>query len=83
MLTSTLTSKGQATIPASVRKILGLKPGEKVYFEPRGDFVAIKKVPDFFSLMGSIKTRVKYTDQKADRAIGKMLSQRYKNTDNG
>ncbi|MGH7915603.1 MAG: AbrB/MazE/SpoVT family DNA-binding domain-containing protein [Candidatus Binataceae bacterium] len=33
MATSQLTSKGQATIPASVRIKLGLKPGDAVIFE--------------------------------------------------
>ena len=32
MQTSTLTSKGQVTIPAEVRKRLGLHPGDRVGF---------------------------------------------------
>jgi AbrB family looped-hinge helix DNA binding protein len=33
MLVSTLTSKGQATIPARIRIKLGLKPGDKIIFK--------------------------------------------------
>lgn len=33
MLLSTLTSKGQATIPAEIRLALSLKPGDKLIFE--------------------------------------------------
>ena len=32
MQTSTLTSKGQVTIPTDVRRLLGLKPGDQVAF---------------------------------------------------
>ncbi len=32
MATSTLTSKGQTTIPKAVRRHLGLKPGDKIRF---------------------------------------------------
>ncbi|MGA2218637.1 MAG: AbrB/MazE/SpoVT family DNA-binding domain-containing protein [Terracidiphilus sp.] len=33
-LRATLTSKGQITIPVEVRKSLGVKPGDKLRFEP-------------------------------------------------
>lgn len=37
MTVATLTSKGQITIPASVRKALGLRPGAKVDFIAQED----------------------------------------------
>jgi antitoxin PrlF len=40
-----VTQKGQVTIPAEVRKKLGLKPGDKVRFEMKGDLVTIKPAP--------------------------------------
>ena len=40
---TTLTSKGQMTVPAAFRKKLGLKPGEQVLVEMRGDEVIIQK----------------------------------------
>ena len=41
MQTSTLTSKGQVTIPANVRKQLGLHPGDLVVFILDGDEVRL------------------------------------------
>lgn len=43
MLLSTLTSKGQATVPAEVRHELGLKPGDKIAFEIHDHKVTIAK----------------------------------------
>ena len=31
--TSTVTTKGQATFPQDLRLMLGIKPGDKLYFE--------------------------------------------------
>ena len=38
-LTSTLTSKGQVTVPAEIRRLLGFKPKAKVAFLRNGDGV--------------------------------------------
>jgi AbrB family looped-hinge helix DNA binding protein len=43
MQTSTLTSKGQVTIPAAVRKRLGLHPGDHVAFVVDGDEVRLMR----------------------------------------
>lgn len=47
MLTSTLTSKGQATIPAEIRKNLDLHAGDKVIFEITYNQVTIRKITPF------------------------------------
>lgn len=41
MIATTLTSKGQVTVPKNVRDFLGIGPGSKVTFEltPKGDVV--------------------------------------------
>ena len=41
MQPSTLTSKGQVTIPADVRKRLGLHPGDRIAFLVEGDEVRL------------------------------------------
>jgi AbrB family looped-hinge helix DNA binding protein len=44
---STITVKGQATIPKAVREHLGLKPGDRVKFflHPDGTVVLLPKLP--------------------------------------
>ncbi len=43
-LTSRLTSKGQATIPVEIRKILRLKEGDRVLFALEKGKVTLKRV---------------------------------------
>lgn len=43
MQSSSVTSKGQVTIPASVRRKLGIKPGDRVGFVERDDHVVIER----------------------------------------
>lgn len=45
METSTVTKKGQVTIPLKLREFLGLKTGEKVVFDIEGRKVILKKAP--------------------------------------
>ncbi len=47
MLASTLTFKGQATIPVEVRKALSLKPGDKLTFEIKDHKAVISKIEPF------------------------------------
>ena len=47
MLLSTLTSKGQATIPAEIRHALDLKSGDKIIFEIQGNQAVIAKAKPF------------------------------------
>ncbi len=42
-MTSTISSKGQVTVPAKVRKQLGLAPGTRVVFELRENGVFLRK----------------------------------------
>ena len=42
---STITSKGQVTIPRDVRQHFGLKQGMAVTFEIEGDHIALRPAP--------------------------------------
>ncbi|MBI2020525.1 type II toxin-antitoxin system PrlF family antitoxin [Candidatus Daviesbacteria bacterium] len=66
MQPTTITQKGQVTIPAPVRKALGLKRGDQVQFTLKKKVVQIKVAKRFsiMSLYGSLKPKVKY--QKTD-----------------
>ena len=77
MIATTITQKGQVTIPVHIRKKLSIKTGQKVIFEERGDEIIVKAVPDFLTLMGSLKTNKKYNKRKANLAVGKYLAKRY------
>lgn len=77
MYTTTITQKGQATIPAPIRKRLGLKPGHRLLFNEMGDKVFITPEVDISSLRGSIKTNIKWNKRLAYEAVGKMLAERY------
>lgn len=57
MTTSTLTSKGQVTIPKEIRDALGLKEHDRVSFVRRGDDVIIKPIKDIIELRGSVKPK--------------------------
>lgn len=60
---TTLTSKGQVTIPRDVRQHFGLKQGMAVTFEIEGDHIAMRPAPsprqDGGSGFGLIKSRRK------------------------
>ncbi|MDP3733512.1 MAG: AbrB/MazE/SpoVT family DNA-binding domain-containing protein [Candidatus Daviesbacteria bacterium] len=78
---SSITQKGQATIPLPIRQLLGLKTGQIVIFEKRGEEVILKNQQKLIEqLYGSLKPRVKvkYTDKKADKAIGEFIAQEYR-----
>jgi AbrB family looped-hinge helix DNA binding protein len=45
VLETTLTQKGQVTVPAAIRSRLGLKPHDRVRFEVVGDEVRLRPAP--------------------------------------
>jgi antitoxin PrlF len=49
-----VTSKGQITLPKSVREALGLKAGDHVIFRVHPKRAVLAKVPDFLSLAGTV-----------------------------
>ncbi|CUS32753.1 AbrB/MazE/SpoVT family DNA-binding domain-containing protein [Candidatus Nitrospira nitrificans] len=56
MLESTITRKGQVTIPKAIRDRLGVKEGEKVLFVMRGEEVILKVVKGtILDLRGSVQ----------------------------
>jgi len=53
---STMTSKGQTTVPQEVREALDLEPGAKLRWELRGGKVAVStERPALYKLQGFIK----------------------------
>ena len=49
-----ITSKGQITIPKSVRDALGLHEGDELLFRVERSRAVVAKTPDFLDLAGSV-----------------------------
>jgi antitoxin PrlF len=56
--TAKITSKGQVTIPKSVRDTLGLRAGDELLFRVDGGRAVIAKTPDLLELAGSVPVPV-------------------------
>jgi antitoxin PrlF len=54
MLHSTVTKKGQTTIPGEVRQALNIKPGDKLEYAVEGDRVMFRVHPGLRSLRGAL-----------------------------
>ena len=68
---SSITAKGQATIPKPIRDYLGLKPGDRIKFfmHPNGSVVLLPKLPAT-ALRGIVKPRrPPVTIEEMDEAI--------------
>ena len=49
-----VTSKGQVTVPKSVRDALGIHEGDEIVFRVEGNRAVLARTPDFLSLAGSL-----------------------------
>ena len=54
MSTTTITKKGQITIPKSVREKLRLREGDKVIVKFSGGKAFVRKIPSIFDLEASV-----------------------------
>lgn len=72
MDTSTLTQKGQVTIPANIRRKLGLRTGDRVSFVQEGDHVLVKPAQsDIRAAFGLVKARRSASLKEYEAAIRK------------
>jgi AbrB family looped-hinge helix DNA binding protein len=74
MATATITSKGQITLPKSVRTRLGLEAGHRVEFvETDAGFLVKPATKDIRSLKGILpKPRRPVTIESMDRSLARM-----------
>ncbi len=49
-----VTSKGQVTVPKSVREALGVQEGDEIIFRVQGNTAMLAKTPDFLDLAATI-----------------------------
>jgi len=54
--TARVTSKGQVTIPKSVREALDLHEGDELLFRVERSRAVVAKTPDFLKLAGTVAT---------------------------
>ena len=54
---STITSKGQTTIPEKIRRALRIKPGDRLEYEVEGDRAVIRVHPGIRSLKGALASK--------------------------
>jgi antitoxin PrlF len=63
MLTSTVTDKGQTTVPQKVREAMGVEPRQRLVWEVRKDGSAIvRPMPSVMELAGSLKSDVSFSN---------------------
>ncbi len=73
---STLTSKGQLTIPKYIRDRFDLKPSVRIEFSVEGDRIILKPVRSLKSLRGSIAPKQGADEQSEYEAAKKTVASR-------
>jgi AbrB family looped-hinge helix DNA binding protein len=78
MSASTVTRKGQVTIPKTIRDRLGIKEGEKVFFVVRGGEVVLKVLRgNILDLKGSVKPSARPEDfESVRRSVMQVVSKK-------
>jgi len=78
MSASTVTRKGQVTIPKTIRDRLGIKEGEKVFFVVRGGEVVLKVLRgNILDLKGSVKPSARPEDfESVRRSVKQVVSKK-------
>jgi antitoxin PrlF len=72
MRTSSMTRKGQVTIPVEVRRRLGLRRGDQVAFLDVDDQIVLKPIQnDVRAAFGLVKTRRSVSLRQMEEAIRK------------
>ena len=67
MSISTLTDKGQTTVPQEIRLALGVAPRQRLAWEVRKDGSAVvRPVPSVMELAGSLKADVPFSSIRAE-----------------
>ena len=61
MVESTITDKGQTTVPKQIREALGVKPGQRIQWDLVEDgSVTVRREPSALSLFASLKSLKKF-----------------------
>jgi len=74
MIASKLSVKGQVTVPAEIRRVLGLKPGDSVGYELRDGVAILRRLAPFdaafhVALSGTLEEWATPEDDEAFRDL--------------
>lgn len=72
----TITSQGQVTIPADIRRLLGLNKSRKAQVVAENGAVVIRPVRDIMEFAGAFKTKKKFSAKKIREGFGDYLARR-------
>ena len=73
-----ITSQGQISIPAKLRKKFGLDKSGKVFVSEEIDRLVIEPVEDFLTLKGSLKSNKKpLSNKKLDGIVAEAAAEEY------
>lgn len=70
-----ITSQGQISIPAKLRRELGLNTKKKALVSVEDKRLIVEPVKDFLELRGSLKTNIKATPKQIREGFGEHLAQ--------
>jgi AbrB family looped-hinge helix DNA binding protein len=79
MQTSTITQKGQVTIPFFIRQKMALETGSKVSFILENEKIVVSPLPSFFDFKGSIKSKRPFDIKKMREQAKNQLASSYGN----
>lgn len=71
-----LTSKGQVTVPKTVRDALGITEGDEVVFRVEGNRAILARTPDFLSLAGTVSVPAAKRNVAWDEVLRRTRSSR-------
>lgn len=78
---TTMTTKGQFTMPKEVRDDLGLKPGDRIEFVKRGGEYVLKvrnvRAADLAGFLGKPPNGRHVTIEEMNEAIGQAVAERF------
>lgn len=73
--TVSITSQGQISIPAKLRRKLGLDKNKKAFVSEEKGKLIVEPVKDLLELKGSLKTKIKATPRQIREAFEEYLAQ--------
>lgn len=71
MHTTTITSKGQVTVPAELRETMNLRPGDQLEFRQEGEELRVRVLKRYRAseLRGILRSNVPYPGREEERRI--------------